>query len=262
MLSLISAGTLRTPGFAFGYRGAHVVDVPMTLAVLKRADGTVLLVDAGLSAAEIARPIAAMGAHGLLFQIPGGADQSAVAQLSHLGVAPSDVKTIVATHLHLDHIGGFVDFPDAEIVVAASELAAARRLGKSAGYLHTDRLLRSGRLRPVLLDATPRHGFPSHLDLLGDGQVVLLDARGHTAGNVGVLLTDPTSGRRLLHAGDAAYAAHEFRERRISFFARFTRFREDWLRETWGHLQAFEAANSEIPVILSHDPAALSSFPD
>jgi len=42
-----------------------------------------------------------------------------------LGVAPDDVGHVVLTHLHYDHAGNVGDFPQAEIVVQASELQYA-----------------------------------------------------------------------------------------------------------------------------------------
>ncbi len=262
MLELLTTGQMSVPGFAFGLSPAAAIHkVPITVAVLVRADGSVVLVDTGLSRREIEAPIHAFGAQGLVLRVDCDGSGSLVDQLERRGLDRSTVTTIIATHLHLDHLGGFVDFPNAEIIVTAAELAAARRLGLRAGYVHVAALTASGRVRPILFDRAPRHGFPGHLDLFGDGQVVLLDARGHTAGSTAILLTDPVAGRTVLHAGDAAYSPNEYRTRSMSPLARFTRFRESWLRETWGHLRAFESAHPGTPVVLSHDPASLTAFP-
>jgi len=49
------------------------------------------------------------------------------ANLTAIGVAPGDVDTVLATHLHPDHVGGLVDgegravFPNAELVVHEAE---------------------------------------------------------------------------------------------------------------------------------------------
>jgi len=268
-LSFISAGTLDVPVFAFGMDVPHrsglarfvpaplaLTSIPMTVGVLRRENGEVVIIDAGLSRAEIAGPLRELGLNGLSMAVRGGPGVSAVDQLKARGIEPEDVTTIVATHLHLDHIGGYRDFPRASVIAPAAEFAAARRLGVRAGYVHVKEILGSGRSRPVLLDRDPKHGFPGWLDLFGDGEVILLDAKGHTAGSVAVLLTDRASGRSVLHAGDAAYQPHEYLTGKPSFFARLTRFREDWLKQTWGHLRNFRSAFPETPILLSHDPRA------
>jgi glyoxylase-like metal-dependent hydrolase (beta-lactamase superfamily II) len=45
-----------------------------------------------------------------------------VEALSRLGVAPSDVSTVVVTHMHYDHIGNLAAFPDAEFCLSRREL--------------------------------------------------------------------------------------------------------------------------------------------
>jgi N-acyl homoserine lactone hydrolase len=46
--------------------------------------------------------------------------------LAAVGAAPADVDIVVNCHLHADHAGGNVDFPDARVIVQPAELAAAR----------------------------------------------------------------------------------------------------------------------------------------
>ncbi len=46
-------------------------------------------------------------------------------QLRALGIGPRDVKKVILTHLHMDHDGGLVHFPNSEIFVASGELRAA-----------------------------------------------------------------------------------------------------------------------------------------
>jgi hypothetical protein len=181
-LSFISAGTLDVPVFAFGMDVPHrsglarfvpaplaLTSIPMTVGVLRRENGEVVIIDAGLSRAEIAGPLRELGLNGLSMAVRGGPGVSAVDQLKARGIEPEDVTTIVATHLHLDHIGGYRDFPRASVIAPAAEFAAARRLGVRAGYVHVKEILGSGRSRPVLLDREPKHGFPGWLDLFGDG---------------------------------------------------------------------------------------------
>lgn len=256
----LTCGYLRAPAWPLcpGARGK--IDLPMAVAVVPRPGDTYLLLDCGFSQIELEAPKRRLLPTSLLFQFQGGdpalggRPPSIAEQLAARGIPATAVRHIVATHLHLDHVGGFVDFPNAEILAAAGEVAANARSGALRGYQHGKALQRSGRLVPAELAGGERHGFPAHLDLFGDGQVVLLDARGHTEGSVAVLLTD--GGRTVLHAGDAAYAPLEYREARQSFFSKVVAFRKDWLQTTWGHLRDFEAGGGE--VLLAHDPVAFA----
>jgi N-acyl homoserine lactone hydrolase len=56
-------------------------------------------------------------------------------QLSTLGISPTDVRTVVLTHLHTDHAGGLRYFPKSEILVARGEYnRAAGFKGALNGY--------------------------------------------------------------------------------------------------------------------------------
>jgi N-acyl homoserine lactone hydrolase len=60
-------------------------------------------------------------------------EQSLSAQLALHGVKPSDVRTLILTHLHYDHCGNCAQLPNARIVVQRSELmAAAAPMGPAA----------------------------------------------------------------------------------------------------------------------------------
>ncbi|HEX4658876.1 MAG TPA: N-acyl homoserine lactonase family protein [Streptosporangiaceae bacterium] len=52
-------------------------------------------------------------------------DRGPAAAVRSLGIAPDDVGHVVLTHLHYDHAGNVGDFPQAQVVVQASELQYA-----------------------------------------------------------------------------------------------------------------------------------------
>ena len=263
-LFFLTPGRMRSPEWALIPGGSvlRTLLMPTTVAVLGDAAGRLVLVDCGFSRAEMDATDPDFGSiQRAYFGIQDRGDRSAAALLEAHGWDPDAVTHIIATHLHVDHIGAYVDFPNAEVLATAAEYASARERGRLAGYHHVRPILRSGRARPVTLSGGEHLGFPAHLDVFGDGRILLLDARGHTAGSVAVLLTDPETGLHVLMGGDAAYSPDELRLGRKSPLAHLTAFRDDWLRATWGRLHAFEIARDTTPLVLSHDPEALARLP-
>jgi glyoxylase-like metal-dependent hydrolase (beta-lactamase superfamily II) len=233
-----------------------------TVAVAVREDGDVVLVDTGWSAETCADPVRAIGRLRMLsLGVRVRASDAVVAQLRALGIEPSRVKTIVATHLHLDHVGGLADFPDAEVVLSESELRAFRSTTGRLGYRARD-LAKTGRIRTVETADGPAYGFPASADVFGDGEVLVLDARGHTAGSVAVALRAPRGA--FVHAGDAVYERWEYGlgpRSGPSWVARFTSWNRRALEQTYASLRACEADARRPTVVPSHDATAYEAVP-
>jgi len=141
-------------------------------------------------------------------------NQSAAAQLRRRGVAPEDVRWIVLSHLHADHLAGLKDFPHAEIVLHKECLDAIQGLSRFA-------LLRQGVLPDLFpedfaqrvkaigagafADTTPFDGLHGH-DLWGDGSAYLIELPGHAPGHCGLLMGD------LFVVADACWVLDELDE--------------------------------------------------
>ncbi|HEY8472555.1 MAG TPA: MBL fold metallo-hydrolase [Natronosporangium sp.] len=149
-------------------------------------DGRVVLVDAGIGPAD--SPAASWA------PVPG----QLPAELAAAGIDPADVREVVLTHLHTDHIGWAVTdhrpyFRNARYLLQRAEHAAVDRLNPSLRERLLDPLRSTGQLSlvdgdvivagPVRTLATPGH-TPGH-------QSVLIDA-----GDDAVLVT----GDLLVHA--------------------------------------------------------------
>ena len=104
---------------------------------------------------------------------------------------PGDVRWVVLSHLHTDHVGGLASFTHAEVFVTRLEWQRAQGLsGALRGYI--PRHWPAG-LEPTLVD-------PPH-DITGDGTLVMVSLPGHTLGHAGLLVENET-----LLAGDADVA--------------------------------------------------------
>jgi glyoxylase-like metal-dependent hydrolase (beta-lactamase superfamily II) len=124
------------------------------------------------------------------------------------------------------------------------------------------------RLRPVNLSAGPSYGFPASLDLFADGEVVLLDAHGHTPGLVAVAIRGRESGgagdgRCYVHVGDAAYQAWEWGLAPAGpcAISRLTAWRMDLLRLRYASLRDCEADPRRPILVPSHDATIYAQLP-
>jgi glyoxylase-like metal-dependent hydrolase (beta-lactamase superfamily II) len=262
----LTTGVLRAPAHAVLpslRRPPGNVKLSVTVAVCTRDDGSVVLVDAGLSEDVCARRGLGGALGHAFYGMTSDRNDALAPQLRALGIAPDRVTTILATHLHMDHIGGAADFPRADVHTTTDELVAFSRALRPAAYqgavLDGIRAVHAVPLEPV-----PRLGFAASRDVFGDGEIVLLDARGHTAGSVAVAIAAP-DGATYLHVGDAVYQRWEVEAERPSLLARAIAWNRREHAATARLLRDLErgwpAARGTLTIVPSHDATVFESLP-
>ena len=107
--------------YLFVYGRYEASDTPAPGYLIQTDDGTNILVDTGLSRETIG---AYKGSGYRGWRVD--EQDYVVAQLAALGLKPSDITYLVATHLDPDHAGGTNEFPNSEIVIQREHLEAAR----------------------------------------------------------------------------------------------------------------------------------------
>ena len=138
-----------------------------------------------------------------------GPHETVSAQLGALGYRAEDVRWVVLSHLHQDHIGGLRELTGARFVVSTTQNGegdegAERRDGRLPAATHGPA---RGDLGPVTFGAATTDAAlakkvqPLH-DLLGDGSLVLLPTPGHT-GSMSMLVRGRDA--PLLLVGDLTY---------------------------------------------------------
>ena len=174
----------RRPGGGLARRLAPIFDsewsgwLPTYAFAVEHPDG-VILVDSGANA-SLKRLPRWHPYFRLAVKFDIEPEQEAGAQLRGLGIASSDVKLIVLTHLHIDHDGGLAAFPHARVLVSAGERAAAAGLaGRLNGYL-PQRWPKSFDPEPLVFADAPFGPFARSRRLTADGALTALPTPGHT----------------------------------------------------------------------------------
>ncbi len=115
----------------------------------------------------------------------------------------ANISKIIPTHLHWDHASGIEDFPKAEVWIQRAEYDQAIN-GKSPEHLPSQIDSASIKWKFITLANRPYEGFAASYDVYGDGAIVLVDLKGHSAGQIGIFLR-VSSGKRYFFVGDTTW---------------------------------------------------------
>lgn len=183
------------------------------------------------------------------------ASEEAIAQVNG-----PDVRHILLSHLHADHIGGLRDFPDAQCWASAGckqEFASLPRWrGFAKGLLH-DLMPENWLSTCRTFESCPAVDHPelgAGWDIFGDGSIVMFPFPGHAAGQHGALVQTVNHGPVLL-AADAIWNAKAITEDRTPHpIVRL--FFDDWqaYHQTLATLRSFQKANPDTPILGTHCP--------
>lgn len=142
-------------------------------------------------------------------------------QLSRFGLKAADIRAVVISHFHGDHVAGLHAFSEADIFCARAGLTEVRERGRLS---RIRRGLLSGLLPPDLerrarfFEDYPRTALASDLspfeagaDLFGDGSLIAVPLPGHCPGHWGLLARGEDDRRHFLVA-DAAWSRTAVRD--------------------------------------------------
>jgi N-acyl homoserine lactone hydrolase len=221
-----TAALLREPGRLAWRRALGIgagkdgwMPIPIPAFLVEHPGDGLMLIDSGLHPSVAVRPRENFGRVTLLAfrDLQMDAEQALPAQLRERGLEPSAVKTVLMTHLHVDHASGISEFPGATFLISRAEWDAATRQGPTHGYVTRQfdhafdyRLLDFEGSDPVSFS-----GFARSFDVFGDGSVRAVYTPGHTLGHTSVVLR--TARGEVLVAGDALYLRRTLDETHLPY---------------------------------------------
>jgi len=247
----LNCGTLKAPFIQ--------VDSIVYCLLIETSSGLVL-VDTGFGSQDYSAPSLKMRFFLHYMGVPRNPDETALFQVKALGYKVKDVRHIIQTHLHIDHAGGLVDFPWADVHLLKTEYLAAM---KPKGALEFAYVQEHWAHDPKLVfhekPLVDWFGFESIPVLkTPEADFLLIPLPGQTRGHCGVVVGK--HGKWLLHCGDAASPFHRDTDlhargesaHRLDFLsARFTK------RVIGSHVSPLHRLlrehSAEVQAISSHD---------
>lgn len=226
---------------------------PATVVLMRHKRRGYILFDTGYCA-DKARGGVMMKLYDVLNPYHIEADEQIDQKLGQLGIDASEIKTVILSHAHPDHIGGLGALPNAEVIALPETIALLRR--GSVRDLVVKKLLgdapithhavdESCRLRDHLLSDY----FDAVYDLLGDGSMLGVRLDGHSIGQLGLYLPQ----LHLLFAADACWGddlvtrAADMRQVARLIQADFQQY-----VQTLDRIGRLQHAHPEIQIVFSH----------
>ncbi|HUO73792.1 MAG TPA: N-acyl homoserine lactonase family protein [Solirubrobacteraceae bacterium] len=209
---------------------SYTDELPIHAWLIEHPEGPIL-VDAGELAETADPPIA----HFAVTQ-----EHEIDRQLAAIGVGPADLRRVVLTHLHGDHMNGVARLPGVEVVAGAEALTrggvrALARLGVAATALS--------------LDGRAFGPFARSAPLTADGRVIAVPIPGHARGQIAVVVLEDECD--VMIAGDSAYNEQQLLDLHVDGVSLSARQAIDSMRRIIEH-----ARRQPTVYLPSHDPGA------
>lgn len=187
---------------------------------------------------------------------------STIDQIEQLGYSSKDVKMIILSHLHADHISGVKEFPWATFRLtrtAYDEISekkgiSALKRGFIPSLLPHDFISRVDWVddrHKIQLDA-PYSPFTEGYDLLQDQSLIAVDLPGHAAGQIGLFLYTVENERVFLLA-DSCWTYESYYSNQLPHrLTNFITHDPNMYRITLHRIHQFAKEHPEVRMIPSH----------
>ena len=234
------------------------IKIPINVYLLEHRDGLVLF-DAGMDPAigtdpnYISSPIVRFLSR-KLFRFRIGPNDTLAKKLIGLGYAVADIRKVIISHLHFDHIGGIREVPQADLLVCRDEWRQLSGPHPERDFILREHVELPGarwcQIDPAPTDDPLFAPFGGCYDVMGDGSMLLLPTPGHTPGSLSMLVR--TGGfPPLLLVGDLTYDVDLLMKDQVPGTGNKTQ-----LRSSFAKVRALKKQLPDLVILPAHDPAA------
>jgi N-acyl homoserine lactone hydrolase len=193
-----------------------------------------------------------------IFRLHIGAEDALAAQLARRCVDPSEIRTVVISHTHFDHVGGISAVRQARLLLSEAEWAHAVSSDAEKNWVLRRHLaLSTANWQPIEFEPPKEQcleHFAGAYDLEGDGSMVLLPTPGHTPGSVSLLLRSANM-RPVLLIGDLSYSAEQLMNDEMP-----GRGDRRALKQSYAKVEALTQKLPDLLIVPSHDDVAQSQL--
>ena len=208
-------------------KGAGLRRIRLTVryGVIDLKESGLCLVDTGIGP-EVTqgRRTAALRLYSAVLRPQLNQEQSPEATLRNLGASPADIRLMVVTHFHADHVSSLRAFSNAKIITSALATRSVMRMSSAAALHHgifkelipsdiERRLLPLEDLKRVPTGTVLGEGH----DLFGDASYLAVPLPGHAFGHFGIYWSDDTG--PVIYATDAAWTSEALMHDRTPFMS-------------------------------------------
>jgi glyoxylase-like metal-dependent hydrolase (beta-lactamase superfamily II) len=180
--------------------------------------------------------------------------QPTIDALATQGLGPGDLRGIVLTHSHWDHVSGLTDLREVPVWITPSELAHARSSDGGGKLYRQLEAQVAFQLHELTFDDGAYGPFAESRDFFEDGSVVVVPMPGHTPGSVGVFVSLP-AGKRFLIIGDTSWTKEgvEWPAEKPWLARRMVDHDAATVREQLVLLHQIQRVNPDLIIVPAHD---------